>query len=938
MRNEYNVRVGSEAGYRNAAEAVSATNSTGAPFDLTGVKAMDETTIREQVANPAIEPLAFLSGGGEMGERTRGFDWSKTSLGPPAGWPQSLKIALRILLDSRYAMWVGWGPELIFFYNDSYARMTLGPKHPWALGRAARDVWSEAWDELGPRSQLVMHGGRATWDEGLMLFLERRGFKEETYHTFSYSPIPDEQGGIGGMLCVVTEDTERTIADRRLRTLRALAVRTADEAKSAEEACQAAARTLAENPQDLPFVLIYLLDEHGETARLVGATGLAGFPAAAASAPVAKESEQQAVWPPRAALVSGQMVVVTDFERRFGPLRCGPWPEPTHQAVIVPIDNPGQNQPAGFVVSGVSPRLAFDDAYKGFLELLARHIATAISNARAYEQERRRVEVLAELDRAKTAFFSNVSHEFRTPLTLMLGPIQDVLAKAAERVLPENRELMEVANRNGTRLLRLVNTLLDFSRIEAGRVQASYEPTDLAVFSAELASNFRSACERAGVKLIVDCEPLSEPTYVDQQMWEKIVLNLLSNAFKFTFQGEIGVQLRQRGESVELQVSDTGTGIPAEELPRLFERFHRIENAQGRTHEGSGIGLSLVYELVKLHGGSISAESAVGLGTTFTVSIPLGSSHLPASRLAPGSGLASTSSGPNPFVEEALRWLPGPDHAGAGNQDEAPLHYKSFSSRDDGAAAAEGDDRPRVLVADDNLDMRQYVTRLLSDRYCVQAVADGAAALAAARMQPPDLVLTDVMMPRLDGFGLLRELRADPRTRGLPVVMLSARAGEESRVEGAEAGADDYLVKPFGARELRARVSSQLQMARLRREANESLRQNEERLRMALTAAQMVAWQVDLNTGKVVFSDNAADVFKLPPGSTLESIAQVRAPIHPEDAERHRAIVAQAVEKRVEYLSEYRIVRPGDRQVRRAKSADTKLATRQARPSWLPAS
>ena len=773
------------------------------------------------------DPLAFLAGGGEMGERTRAFDWSRTPVGSLAGWPQSLKTLVRTMLDSRYAMWLGWGPDFTFFYNDAYAKMTLGPKHPRALGKSVREVWSEIWADIGPRAESVIRIGEATWDEGLLLFLERQGFREETYHTFSYSPVPDDTGGVGGMLCVVTEDTERTIGERRLRTLRELAARTNDVAKSVEEACETATRTLIGNPYDLPFVILYLLSDDGRRARLVGQTGL-GPDSAACPALV---DLAQSLWPFRQVAESGNGVLVDDLRERFGSLPGGAWPEPTLRAVVLPMAKPGQVRPTGFVVSGVSPRLVFNDGYRGFLDLLAGHIATAIANARAYEEERGRAEKLAELDRAKTAFFSNVSHEFRTPLTLMLGPVEDALAGSDGPLPPSQRDRLEVVHRNGLRLQRLVNNLLDFSRIEAGRVGAVYEPTDLAELTADLASNFRSACEKAGLRLLVDCPPLGEAVFVDRPMWEKIVLNLMSNAFKFTFEGAIAVSVGQAEHAAQLRVRDTGTGIPAEEMPRLFERFHRVENARGRTHEGSGIGLALVQELVKLHGGSITAESEAGRGTTFVISIPLGKEHLPPHQVGSSSAATQPTVGASPFGEEAMRWLPD----SGGSLDLEP----DFSSLPKDLSSPippprPDADRPRVLVADDNADMRRYVARLLSGQYAVEAVPDGVAALDSVRRQLPNLILSDVMMPRLDGFGLLRALRADPRAAGVPVVLLSARAGEESRVEGMEAGADDYLVKPFSARELRARVGALLQITRLRREAEQANRQSEERERQLL--------------------------------------------------------------------------------------------------------
>jgi PAS domain S-box-containing protein len=435
---------------------------------------------------------------------------------------------------------------------------------------------------------------------------------------------------------------------------------------------------------------------------------------------------------------------------------------------------------------------------------------------------------LKELDRLKTQFFANVSHEFRTPLTLMLGPLEDTLANAHGVLPPGAVTELAASHRNALRLLKLVNTLLDFSRIEAGRVQASYQPVDLAVFTAELASNFRSACEKAGLRLIVDCAPLrgGDPVYVDRDMWEKIVLNLVSNAFKFTLKGEIEVRLDTVDGHARLTVRDTGVGIPSDELPRMFERFHRVEQTRGRTHEGTGIGLALVHELVRLHGGTVSVDSMAGEGSTFTVAVPFGTAHLDSERIGKVSDLASTNVMPSAFIEEALGWLPDEElggHPAPEVYSQTPVTEEPRVPESAGNENA-GIGKPSVLWADDNADMRRYVTRLLSTRFDVRAVPDGEAALAAARAYPPELVLSDVMMPKLDGFGLLRALRADPALREIPVILLSARAGEESRVEGIEVGADDYLVKPFSARELIARVETHVTTSRIRREARAALR------------------------------------------------------------------------------------------------------------------
>ncbi|NOT64088.1 MAG: PAS domain S-box protein, partial [Acidobacteria bacterium] len=519
---------------------------------------------------------------------------------------------------------------------------------------------------------------------------------------------------------------------------------------------------------------------------------------------------------------------------------------------------------------------ALDASYRGFISLLAGQITAALANARAYEAERRRVAALAELDRAKTAFFSNVSHEFRTPLTLMLGPLEDALSEASE----PQQERLALIHRNGLRLLKLVNSLLDFSRIEAGREQAFYEPTDLSLLTRELASVFRSAVERAGLELALDCPPLAEPIWVDREMWEKIVLNLLSNAFKFTFEGRIEVCIKPAGNAVELIVRDTGIGIAKADQTRLFERFHRIEGARGRTHEGSGIGLALVQELAHLHGGKISVESTPDQGSAFIVSLPCGFAHLPAERLNQPARRArspkTTAAGAAAYVEEALRWLPSP----AEREGRKPSSHHSIETHSIETHSIEThsietqstqcDERlavpqARILLADDNADMRDYVRRLLSANYEVEAVADGEAALTAARVRLPDLVLSDVMMPRLDGFGLLQALRADARTATIPVILLSARAGEESRVEGLEAGADDYLIKPFSARELLARVESNLQLQRLRGLAA----QRAEQLTLIADTAPVYIAHCDVE-GRFKFVNRAyAERFGLTPADCL---------------------------------------------------------------------
>jgi signal transduction histidine kinase len=756
----------------------------------------------ERDAGPGGQ-AAFLAGGGEMGALLRAHDWARTPLGPPILWPQSLKTAIRIMLTSRQPIWIGWGAALTFFYNDPY-RAIVGGKHPRALGQPIADVWGEIYESIGPMLQTAMGGIEGIYVEEQLLIMERNGYSEETYYTFSFSPIPDDLGHPGGIICANTEDTKRVMGERQLTLLRDLGARTS-EARTRQAVGRAAAAALAGNDRDLPFAAIYL-PEPGGGLTLAGATGIeAGHPAA----PHAIAADAVLPWPTAEVLRSRGARQVQDLAILFGQaLPFGAWQRAPPRAAWLQALPTGDPERSGLLIVGLNPFRLFDRGYEDFLGLVAGQLTGAIANADAYEQERRRAETLAELDRAKTTFFSNVSHEFRTPLTLMLGPLEDSLAEP-EHLRQADLERLRLVHRNGLRLLRLVNSLLDFSRIEAGRSDARFEPADLGAFTAEIASSFRSTTEKAGLALRIDCAP-GKPVHVDRGMWEKIVLNLISNAFKFTFDGAIDIRMSQRDGHAALEVRDTGTGIPAAQLSRIFDRFHRVEGARGRTFEGSGIGLALVKELVEIHGGRIAVDSTEGSGTLFTVSLPLGSRHLPPDQVRAAPSTAAAPAAARAFVEEALSWLPQATALRDAMADGLPTEATS-------------QERAHILLADDNADMRDYVARLLGVQHRCEVVGDGVTALATLHQRRPDLLITDVMMPNLDGFGLLAAIRADAALRDIPVIMLSARAGEEARVEGLDAGADDYLIKPFSARELIARVDGALALARVRRQLTLSL-------------------------------------------------------------------------------------------------------------------
>ncbi|SDY46161.1 Signal transduction histidine kinase [Modestobacter sp. DSM 44400] len=706
--------------------------------------------VPELPSGPAGDDL--FADGGECGRLMATHDWSATPMGPVASWPASLRFAVRTVLSSRFPMVLTWGPEYLQFYNDGYAPF-IGAKHP-AIGEDIRITLAEGWAALEGPVEHAMATREASWLPRLPLLLERAGYREETYFTVSHAPAFADDGAVAGMLGVCTEVTGEVLGERRQQLLRDLATAGAQLGEE-NQVITAMCAALATDRLDMPFAAVYLLDAGDSRLHRAGTVGCP---------------------PELLPEVCRTSAGLPDDVTGLG-LRGGIWDDAVTDAVALPLPAATGEEPIGWLLAAVSPNLALDEGLRTFHHLVAGQFAGAVANARAFDAERRRAESLAELDRAKTAFFSDVSHELRTPLTLLLGPLSDVLADAADPLPASARDQLSLALRNGQRLQRLVNDLMDFASIEVGRASAVRVHTDVATFTAELAGVLRAAAERAGLQLLVDCPPLEGPAFVDPRLWEKVVLNLLSNAVKYTFVGSIAVTVRAEGDRFVLTVADTGIGIPAEELPLVFDRFHRVPGAVARHREGTGIGLALVQELVGLHGGTVAVASEPGVGSTFSVSMPYGSAD-------------AVEAGPATPSQTAY------GTAEAWERDVAP--------REDPLLAA--DTGTTVLVVDDNADMRTYLIRLLSPIWAVRTATNGEEALASIGQHRPDVVLTDVMMPRVDGFELLRRLRADPATAGIPVVMLTARAGQEAAVEGFEAGVDDYLAKPFQAAELIARV------------------------------------------------------------------------------------------------------------------------------------
>ncbi|MCX5258618.1 SpoIIE family protein phosphatase [Streptomyces canus] len=771
--------------------------------------------------DPRTAAARVFSEGGAFGELLSGIDWAATPLGPPVSWPGPLVDTLRLMLTSAHGMALYWGAEFATLYNLGSTPI-VGAKHPWALGRPYKEVFPEVWAHpVSSHFHYVTDTRKPLLVPDELLIMERHGFLEQCYFDSAFQPVLLDDGTAGGVLQILTETTGRVLGERRLRLLSETGTRTAG-LPTPGEVARVVAEVAGSYPDEIPFLGVYLASEPG-MQRPAASTGLRSAPETvslnAADGPEAAARLAQVVADgapatlPAAAFTGGSMA----GQHAAASLL------PVEQALAIPLHCAGQVE--GVLVVGVNPCFPPAGAYYDFLEVLASAVAGALSAALAHEEQRRRAEALAELDRAKTTFFANVSHEFRTPLTLLLGPLQQALA---DEDRPERREQLELAERGALRLLKQVNTLLDVARAEAGQTHPALEPVDLASATAELAGVFRSAFEAAGLTLDVDCPPLPKPVPLDREMWEKVILNLLSNALKFTFTGGAEVQVAVAGDWARLTVTDTGTGIPADELPRLFERFHRVRGARSRSHEGSGLGLVLVKDLVEAHGGTVGVDSRLGQGTTLTVDLPFATAQRP--RPAPpeaGTGspgeIPGEGGGGRPgrraaYVDEALGWLAADPVPAAATSAARTPHAPATPDALHGPSP-HGSDRPhraRLLVVDDNADMRAYLTQLLQPDYDVLLAADGRAALEMALAQPVEMVLSDVMMPRMDGFELVRALRADPRTARLPIVLLTARAGEEESVQGRHAGADDYLAKPFSARQLLARVRTGLELSRAR--------------------------------------------------------------------------------------------------------------------------
>jgi signal transduction histidine kinase len=749
-----------------------------------------------------------FSGGGKMGEYVRSKDWSKTPLGPIEQWPQSLKTIVGLCLASNFPISIAWGPHRVQIYNDGYWPI-CGDKHPQAMGQDYKECWAAAWPVIGEAFEAASKG-QTQFLTNQRMFLNRFGYMEETFFTFNFTPIFDESGGVGGLFHPVTELTQQSLGERRLDLLRNIGTRTM-KVNTLKETIALLMDIFSESELDIPFSHFYLLNNDANEARLIASSGIKAETTASLSPKTINLlNTPDTTWPLAKVLESRRPFLVGDLSKIFGSIQCGPYEEEPRSAFVFPVELPNLPNVFGFFVAGVSSRRILDEPYRTFYDLLNSAVSNALTKAKANEDEGKRIEALMELDKTKTAFFSNISHEFRTPLMLMLGSIDGLLHDENNPLKKVQKEQMLMLQRNALRLQRLVNNLLDFSKIEAGRMEAKYYATNISAFTAELASSFRSVMEKAGLQFTIDCKPISKEVYIDHEMWEKIVFNLLSNALKFTFSGSISVVLTEEQNGIMLKINDTGEGISKEGLGNLFKRFHRIQGAKSRSYEGSGLGLAFVRDLVRLHGGTVSVNSEVKKGSTFTVQIPFGKEHLPAEKVMDKKAQQKISDGVHVFLNESEEWVDKNTML-----DEIVAIDKTNHSGN----------KSLLLLVDDNADVLEYVSRILmqNEDWEIAKASNGVEALTFMDKRTPSLILSDVMMPEMDGFELLKRIRSNVLTSRIPVILLSARAGEDASIEGLEKGADDYLVKPFSAKELYARVKNQLMMLEMRTDNKELL-------------------------------------------------------------------------------------------------------------------
>jgi signal transduction histidine kinase/ActR/RegA family two-component response regulator len=821
---------------------------------------------------------AFLEGGGEAGALMRAFDWSATSVGPIETWPASLKTTIGTLLHSRHPMFLWWGPDLVQFYNDAYVPSFGKGKHPAALGQRGAECWQEIWPIIGPQIDDVMSRGIPSWNEDHLVPIVRNGRLEEVYWTYGYSPVFDDDGGIGGTLVVCTETTSRVLAERRVQSMRTCAERMSFAADSAA-LFDHAADAFSTAAGDVVFAMLYQIDAHATAPALTRTVGLSSEAAAALHRHFRSQLESCAADAPAHPMPDVVRVAGT------------PWPEPVSEVFVAPIAFAAR-APIGYVLFGLSPRLPFDRAYRGYLRQLGEQVAQAQERIDVFrirnvvESERNNlleqapvatalltgpahvfrlanplflqivgrtnivgkayVEAFPELagtampgildrvyqtgepfvtqemhiplerggggpvedcffrfnlepmrsasgqvygmmavavditsqvsarktlekaqaerdslvreleraSRAKDEFLAMLGHELRNPLSPILTALQLMRLRGVEGADNE-RAIIE---RQVKHVVRLVDDLLDVSRITRGKIELERNRVELADVVARAIEQASPLIEQRRHRLHVRV-PEDLRVDGDSGRLAQVIANILTNAAKYTEPGgDIDVHAEQQDEEVWLRIRDTGIGVSAEMLPHVFDAFSQERQHSDRSQGGLGLGLAIVKSLVEAHGGSVALRSeGTGLGTECLVRLPV----------------ASDGASPVP---------------------EAPAAPS--------VAALNG---CRVLLVDDNEDaaeMLGYCLRSLGHR--VEVAFDAPAALDLSTRYVPDVALLDIGLPVIDGYELAARLRQQQGWSGVRFAAVTGYGQHNDRERTTAAGFDAHLVKPIDLSEVDA--------------------------------------------------------------------------------------------------------------------------------------
>ncbi|OZJ06458.1 hypothetical protein BZG36_00614 [Bifiguratus adelaidae] len=854
-------------------------------------------------SDDAYSSVAFgVQNESEIEKLIASYDWKSHPLGDISKWSPTIKRTIDFMLSQKLPICLFLTTGLYVVYNDSFVEI-LGNKHPAAFGEKVQDIWPELWEQTKDDYLRVAVRGQVNFHRGKRFLVNRHGYQEELFFYYYIHPVFDGDKIAGAVLNAVdiTEDILQRRRDGCIRDISYLV----GHGKSTKDAVQYATKALAKHSNDIPFSLHYLVEKTNETSTL-RLTAISGLRTSDPLAPTHTHSSlppshdtsiasltdhlnsASTPWDISYAVQQKQIQLVELPEQYQQAMT--PDGDKVCQAAILPIYDNQKGRLVSVVILGVNPNRRYDAAYKKFHLILATQLWSNISSAQRLEEARRKQEEMAQLQRTKTAFFQSTSHEFKTPITLLLGHIEQLKSLK----LPLEAEYsLTVARRSALRLLKLVTSLLDFSRFDAHRAKPAFLPTDISAYIIDLASVFRSAFDSANLKYEVDVAPVATMAYLDREMMEKVIYNLISNALKCTVTGKVTVRVREvDNEKVEISVIDTGVGIRKEDIPFLFERFYRVESNLKRSNEGTGIGLALTKEIISVHQGEITVQSVEGEGSAFSIVLPLGKEHLDPSTIV------DTADGytqpyrqrevTEQYFEEILTSLPTlglskaqvtNDHASengptssvgkAGTIARSPLSpFTPFSQIHEYGFAI----YRYVLIADDNADMGEYLQFLLSPFWKVKVCHNGDEAFEVARKNPPGLVVADVMMPRLNGLDFVRKIRSDLELCTLPVILISARGDDNSQVEGLEAGADDYMVKPFNSKEIIARVRTHLELGRLRSEF--------ERL---TTLSPVGMFQYDAN-GKLMFRSKS--LTKIADAGS----SQIWTTVHPDDISMVRRV------------------------------------------------